>query len=168
MVNFISFAAKATTTGVQLNWKIASETNHKQYIVSRSTNGKDYTIVTTTTAYSTTDNNVASGTYYYKLEQQDNDGTINQLAVQVVKVGLATNYLTVYPNPTKDIATVTLAVGAYTNYTVVGVQGNTVATGNINNTDTMLKVNLSSVAAGTYIIKLLGVNGNTAARVIKL
>jgi len=167
-VNFISFAAKSTTSGVQLSWKVASETDHKQYIVSRSIDGVKFTLVEMTTGYSLVDKNVPAGTYYYKLEQQDLDGKINHLDTKVVKVGLASNKLSVYPNPTKGVATVDLATGAYTGYTVVGVQGNTLASGKIGNTDTTVDINLASVAAGTYIIKLIGASGNTATRVIKL
>lgn len=167
-VNFISFAAKATTMGVQLSWKVASETGHKQYIVSRSTNGTDYTLVGTTTAYSLLDKNVSAGTYYYKLEQQDNDGKVNYLATQVVKVGLTANALLAYPNPTKGNATVSVAAGQYSQYSVVSLQGTTVLKGNIANGNTEVNVDLSSLSAGSYIIKLIGANGNTTTRVIKL
>lgn len=167
-VNFISFAAKSTTSGVQLSWKVASETDHKQYIVSRSSNGTDFTLVAKTTGYSLVDKNAIAGTYYYKLEQEDLDGKINHLDTKVVKVGLNDNKLSVYPNPTKGTATVALATGAYTGYTVVGVQGNTVASGKIGSADHTIDINLASVAAGTYIIKLTGASGNIATRVIKL
>lgn len=167
-VNFISFAAKSTTRGVQLSWKVASETNHKQYIVSRSNDGVKFTLVETTTGYTLVDKNVPSGTYYYKLEQEDLDGKINHLDTKVVKVGFTGSNLNVYPNPTKGLTTIALTTGAYTGYTIVGLQGNTIASGKINSADTTVDINLASVAAGTYIIKLIGASGNTATKVIKL
>lgn len=167
-VNFISFAAKATTLGVQLNWQVTSEANHKQYVVSRSTNGTDYIVVATTTGYSTKDNNIAPGTYYYKLEQQDKDGKVNYLATQVVKVGLSENTLLAYPNPTKSSATVAIVAGQYNQYNVVNLQGATVLKSSIASISTQVNIDLSSLSAGSYIIKLTGTNGNTATRIIKL
>ena len=97
-VSFLNFTVKAITAGAQLNWKVASETNNKQYIISRSKDGKNYSLVTqvagagtavTAQSYSYTDQSVTEGTYYYKLEQEDLDGTVNYLATQVVKIGLS-------------------------------------------------------------------------------
>jgi predicted outer membrane repeat protein len=167
-VNLISFIAKASNNGVQLNWNVTSATNHKQYIVSRSNDGTKFSLVANTIEHSLVDKNVSSGTYYYKLEQEDLDGKINYLDTKVVKVGLAENKLSVYPNPTKGIATITVAAGAYNSYKVVGLQGNAIITGKINEADRTVDINLSSVSAGTYIIKLIGTSGNVSTRVIKL
>lgn len=176
-VSFISFTAKKNATGVQLDWKVGSETNNKQYIVSRSSNGKDYQLITTmkgagasntSLSYSYTDQTATGGTYYYKLEQEDLDGTIHYLATQVIKSSLTDNRANVYPNPTKGNATIALSDGLYNKYSVIGLQGNTVLSGNINSADKQLELNLSELSTGTYIIKLTGSNGNKSARIIKL
>jgi hypothetical protein len=176
-VSFINFTAKATTAGVQLNWKVASETNNKQYIIKRSTDGKNFSLVTNVLgagtsiiaqSYSHTDQSVSEGTYYYKLEQEDLDGTVNYLATQVVKIGFSASNVNVYPNPAKGEVTVALASGNYQKFSVVGLQGNTLINGNINNNDNELKLDLSNLSTGTYIIKLIGATGNTSTRVIKL
>lgn len=176
-VSFISFAAKATNGGAQLNWKVGSETNNKQYILSRSSDGKNYSLVTKiagagTSAkslnYNFTDKDVAGGTFYYKLEQEDLDGEINYLATQVIKIGLAATGVSVYPNPTKGNATVAVSAGNYNKYSVIGLQGNIVLNGNIGSTDTLINLNLSGLATGTYIIKLLGSTGSEYSRVVKL
>ncbi len=176
-VSFIGFTAKATLRGTQLSWKVASETNNKQYIVSRSTDGKDYQLVAKVKGagtsnnslnYSYTDQTAINGTYYYQLEQEDLDGTINYLATQVVKNSLTENNVNVYPNPTKGIATIALTDGLYNRYSVIGLQGTTVLSGNINSADKLLELNLSELSTGTYIIKLAGANGNKSVRIIKL
>lgn len=176
-VSFISFTAKATTEGAELNWKVASETNNKQYIVSRSTDGKSYHLVakvqgkntsTTWLSYVYTDLAVGGGTYYYKLEQEDSDGKINYLATQVVKLGLSANIVNVYPNPTKNSVTVAIVAGVYNKYSVINLQGAKIINGNINSTDEQINLNLGHLTNGSYIIKLIGPNGNTSARVIKL
>lgn len=176
-VSFTSFTAKATLRGTQLNWKVASESNNKQYILSRSTDGKDYQLVTkvkgagnsnASLSYSYMDQNGTNGTYYYKLEQEDLDGTINYLATQVVKSSLMDNSVNVYPNPTKGNTTIALTDGLYNKYSVIGLQGTPVLSGHINGADNKLELNLSGLSTGTYIIKLIGINGNKSVRVIKL
>lgn len=176
-VSFVNFTAKAITAGAQLNWTVASETNNRQYIISRSTDGKNYNLVTnvagigtssTTQSYSYTDQSVTEGTYYYNLEQEDSDGTVNYLATQVVKIGLSATTVNVYPNPAKGKVTVALASGNYQKFSVVGLQGNTLINGRINNKDSELNLDLSNLSTGTYIIKLTGATGNTLARVVKL
>lgn len=175
-VSFIDFAAKATMAGVQLNWSVGSETNNKQYILSRSANGKDFSIVGKLTGvgnsatplnYNFTDKAVSNGTFYYKLEQEDLDGTVNYLATQVVKVGLSAN-LSVYPNPTKGKATINIVAGKFSKYSVVGLQGTKVLQGTIGSIDQQIELDLASLANGTYIIKLTGLNGDEFSKIIKL
>lgn len=176
-VSFISFTAKATTSGSQLDWKVGSETNNKQYLISRSDDGKKYNLVTKVAGagtaavaqrYSFTDQTITSGTYYYKLEQEDLDGQVNYLATQVVKFALAANNLAVYPNPTKGNVIIAVTAGNYHQYSVISLQGTTVKSGNIGRSDTQISLNLSSLATGTYIIKLGGETGSEFSRLIKL
>ncbi|MFN0290710.1 T9SS type A sorting domain-containing protein [Pedobacter helvus] len=176
-VSFISFAAKATTNGVQLNWKVTSEINHKQYIISRSADGENYSLVTKVKglentigpqSYSITDQLAAQGTYYYQLHQEDLDGTINYLATQVVKTGFSTLIANVYPNPAKDKVAIVLKPGVYNQYSLAAMQGNVLLNGKISNKDELINLNLSNLSSGIYIIKLDGANGSTALRVIKI
>lgn len=166
-VSLISFTAKSTTQGVQLNWQVASETNHKQYVISRSTDGVNFAVIGTTTAHSFLDRTATSGTYYYNLSQEDNDGKSSFLATSVVNIGLGSGVV-VYPNPTQGQVTVAVAAGIYQNYEVSGLQGNTVASGTVAAEATQLNLNLSGLAQGTYVIKLSGANGVNTTKVIKL
>ncbi|WP_113662979.1 right-handed parallel beta-helix repeat-containing protein [Pedobacter nanyangensis] len=176
-VSFISFTAKATAGGAQLRWKVASETDSKQYLISRSSNGKEYDLIaeiksagnsSIPLSYGYTDQTFIDGAYYYKLEQEDLDGTISYLATQVVKNHLTNNAVSVYPNPTKANATIALTDGIYHKYSVVGLQGTTVLSGNIGIADRQLELNLSRLSSGTYIIMLTGFNVNKSVKVIKL
>jgi hypothetical protein len=74
----------------------------------------------------------------------------------------------IYPNPAKDYATIALTDGLYNKYSVINLQGATVLTGNINVADKQLELNLSRLSTGTYLIKLMGSNGNKSVSVIKL
>ncbi len=176
-VSFISFTAKAITGGSQLSWKAASETNNKQYIISRSTDGKNFTelkriqgVGTSVEAqsYSYVDQTTVGGTYYYKLEQQDLNGDINYLATRVVKIGLSANPVSAYPNPTQGVIVVDLPAGNYNKYSVIALHGTIVMNGNISNADKQISLDLSGLAAGTYVVRLIGTSDNKSARVIKL
>lgn len=176
-VSFISFTVKAMLRGTQLSWKVASEINNRQYIVRRSTDGKDYQLVTkvkgagnsnTSLSYSYTDQTIGVGTYYYKLEQEDLDGTIHYLATQVVTADMRIDEIKVYPNPTKNTATVILPVGTYSQYSIIGLQGSTVISGNISQTEAQVNLDLSRLSSGSYLIKLTGSNGSKVVRIIKI
>lgn len=176
-VSFISFTAKASTAGAQLNWRVASETNNKRYIISRSSDGKNYDLVTkingrgtidASLSYGYTDQTVGNGVYYYKLEQEDLDGKINYLATQVVRISLSGSLINVYPNPTKGNATIAINEGVYKEYAVVSLHGNTLLNGSIGIADQQINLDLSGLAAGTYVIKLKGANNNKSIRIIKL
>ncbi|WP_353140383.1 hypothetical protein, partial [Pseudopedobacter sp.] len=83
-VTLTDFKGNATNTGIALNWQTASEQNNSHFILSRSSNGKDFFYLTRVEGngtsnninnYSYTDKNPSAGTNYYQLEQVDKDGT---------------------------------------------------------------------------------------------
>lgn len=175
-VSFIDFTAKATTVGVQLNWNVGSETNNKQYIISRSIDGNKFTVVgkltgagnsVTPLSYGFADKSVINGTYYYKLEQEDFNGDINYLATKVVRVGFLGN-LNAYPNPTNGKITIDITAGKYNKYSIVCLQGRMLQQGSIGSIDQQISLDLARLVNGTYIIKLGGINGNEILKIIKL
>ncbi|ADY51274.1 hypothetical protein Pedsa_0698 [Pseudopedobacter saltans DSM 12145] len=83
-VNLTSFIGKATNSGIALNWQTASEQNNSHFILSRSSNGKDFSYLTRVEGngtsnnvnhYSYIDRAPFAGVNYYQLEQVDKDGT---------------------------------------------------------------------------------------------
>jgi hypothetical protein len=112
-VSMLFFAAKNLEGNVQLDWATANEINNKGFGVERSINGVDYTEVTFVKGNGTINKNVnytlldkrafeLSGTnqLYYRLRQQDFDGSINYSAtVMVNENDLSAKEVEVYPNP---------------------------------------------------------------------
>lgn len=83
-VEFTSLTAECASTGVKVEWSTASETQCSHYNVYRSSDGINYTFVTTvagagTTSephnYSVYDMNAVSGVNYYRVDQVDINGT---------------------------------------------------------------------------------------------
>jgi len=85
-VEFASFSANTSNGAVTLSWQTATETNNSGFEIERRSDGTSFTKIgyvpgkgTTTniSAYSFIDDNVASGSYSYRLKQIDFNGTIS-------------------------------------------------------------------------------------------
>ncbi len=108
-VTLASFEAKKQTNGsVSLTWGTSSETDNSKFVLSRSTNGANFSTLVERASlgaqggtYNFTDIKPSSGANYYKLQQVDNDGTTKDLGIKVVQGGLVTAAWSVYPNPSK-------------------------------------------------------------------
>ncbi|WP_293300335.1 S8 family serine peptidase [Pedobacter sp. UBA4863] len=106
-VTLKNFNAKKQTNGsVNITWATSSEVNNSYFIVEKSTNGINYTLLTQQKTageqggnYSFTDTNPHGGTNYYKLLQVDKDGQTEELGVKAVNIGLKDNDWSLYPNP---------------------------------------------------------------------
>ncbi len=109
-VELSSFTASAPGESVMLNWTTATETNVFKFEIERKgiqTNWESIGFVNghgTTTepiAYSFTDNNIESGTYSYRLNQIDINGTFYQSEVVEINVIIPLKFTLHqnYPNP---------------------------------------------------------------------
>jgi hypothetical protein len=85
-VQMISFDAQLKDEAVQLTWQTASEKNSHDFVVERSSNGRDFeTLITQNAAgnsltlknYSATDGNPLEGISYYRIREINNDGTFS-------------------------------------------------------------------------------------------
>jgi hypothetical protein len=92
---------------VNLDWATATETNNGFFTIERTTNGEEYSRVTTvkgagnssvTRQYFATDAYPNEGQSYYRLKQTDYDGHFTYSAPVAVNVE-NTNVLKIYPNP---------------------------------------------------------------------
>lgn len=95
---------------VDVTWSTASEHNTSHYVVNKSRDGVNWTILNTLAAagnstsvieYALTDTDVASGTTYYRLTQFDIDGvfeTFNYVSANCSANETATKLIS-YPNP---------------------------------------------------------------------
>ncbi|MDO7877133.1 FG-GAP-like repeat-containing protein [Hymenobacter sp. ASUV-10] len=126
-VELTSFIAKAAATGIQLNWATAQEKNSARFVVERSMDGKTFTAIAEQAAAGTTsapssyrylDASAAAlqaGTRYYRLRQEDLDGTTSYSPVASVSrsaSALASSKLEVYPNPFASELNVALPAGS--------------------------------------------------------
>lgn len=114
-VEMIDFSAENNNRNVLLKWETASEKNNDFFTIEKTTDGKNWGLVTTTkgTGTSTTkhsyiayDERPYNGISYYRISQTDFDGKVNKYP-KVVSVSFNTTVLGhVFPNPTKFFLTI--------------------------------------------------------------
>jgi hypothetical protein len=106
-IELLDFQVYQKESRVVLMWVTAREQDNHEFVIERSTDGKEYKDIATidgqgTSAviqnYEYTDANPFSGTNYYRLRQVDIDGTIDYSPVRSIKISMG-GRLSVAPNP---------------------------------------------------------------------
>lgn len=166
-VTLVDYNATLQNTGVvKLQWKTASETDNKQFIISRSGDSQQFDEIAKVASFgnTTTGNNYVfydrkpvNGINYYRLEQQDINGKLTDLGVRVVNVSLTDNKVEIYPNPTQDVINVAFAAGLYHQIQLIDSNGKIVKQISLDGSTTQTAISLNNLASGIYLLKF---NGN--------
>ena len=107
-ITFTSFKAYQQNNNIALDWKVENEFNMKQYEIQKSTNGKDFSSVSTVGAkrnnsssvsYQWVDVNPANGNNFYRVRSVNMDGKVLYSNVMKVSLGNITRDIVIYPNP---------------------------------------------------------------------
>ncbi|MBK7311626.1 MAG: T9SS type A sorting domain-containing protein [Sphingobacteriaceae bacterium] len=108
-VEFVAFTGELEVKVVYLKWKTATELNNSHYDVEKSSDGVNFTKVTTVRSkalngssislldYSAIDSELKHPIYYYRLKQVDLDGSFKYTNVISVKIYAAE--FSIFPNP---------------------------------------------------------------------
>ena len=165
-VTLMNYTAELQNTGVaKLQWQTASESNNKEFIVSRSSDGKTFREIGRVPGsgnsalkkeYVFSDRNPVSGVNYYRLQQQDLDGKIEDLGVKTVTLSLDKDVVKIYPNPTADELKVEFSAGLYNQLEVVDLNGRVLQRMPLNTLLTQATISLHHQAAGIYFVRLIG------------
>jgi hypothetical protein len=175
-ITLLNYNVTLQNTGVvNLQWRTASETDNKEFIISQSVDGQQFNVVgkvlsfgntTTGNNYVFYDKRPVNGINYYRLEQQDFNGKITDLGVRVVNVSLTDNKVKIYPNPTQDIINVEFAAGLYHQIQLTDSNGKILKQISLGSSITQTTISLNNVASGIYLLRF---NGNTplVKRIVK-
>lgn len=175
-VTLISYTAKAENNQALLIWQTSSEIHNKEYVISRSTDGINFTDLAkipgkgnnnTVSLYSYYDRTPNNGISYYKLIQVDNDGKTTELGVRTVNFGLPTSDIRLFPNPTGDVVNISFETGKYNTLTVADVSGKVLKQVHISAIESSLTVSLGNYPAGTYLLRLNGSRGAETRKIVK-
>lgn len=182
-VNLMYFNATKEGEQVRLSWATASERNNKNFEVQRSADGITYTTIGTVNGYGNSfvtryyallDAPEAHPVWYYRLKQNDLNGTYTYSNVaEVSSEENEASLISVLPNPFSDQIRISVAgntVGTLT-YRITNASGLLLTTGyeNTNNNQGSLVLvnNTGSWPLGIYIMQVQYLNRNYCFKLIK-
>lgn len=175
-INLISYTAEAKNSQAKLTWATASETNNKEYVLSRSSDGKTFTKIGTVAGsmnsnvsreYSLYDDFPQNGINYYRLEQMDMDGKISDLGIRSVRFALSNEEIKIYPNPVLNEFNVQFPAGAFEQLDISDNHGKIVQKITLNGSDYQKKLFLNAQPSGIYFLRLSGNGKEQIRKVVK-
>jgi Secretion system C-terminal sorting domain len=170
-----NFTAVMENNVAKLHWYTMSESNNKEFVLSRSADGKVFTELGRVVGHGSTnqqqnywfdDKLPYNGINYYRLQQLDFDGKITHLGDKVLNFILAKESWSAYPNPTKDKVNIAFNDHVYTEAKLFNVTGQQLAVKTVLPNDRLVLFDLSGLPTGVYIVKLMG-TGSKSIRVLK-
>lgn len=167
-VSWLSFSGKRKNGTDQLQWATAEETNNLYFEIEQSTDAVSFTkigIINSTGA----GNNyswevVASGKYYYRIKQVDQDGSFT--FSQVITLNDPESWMVeIYPNPFSGNFNLTISSSKPEKYQInlLDLQGHLVLEKEVNLTEGFYQneISASSLASGMYHLVLTKVSDGT-------
>lgn len=173
-IQLVNFSHRISNNQVVLNWSTSTEVNNKEFRLSKSANGTDFTLLTTingvgnsTTlqSYNYTDKQPLLGNSYYKLTQLDNDNIVKLERIIPVNYSVSGSEVVVYPNPVTETLSIQNSTNRYTKATLSDLSGKIIRSYNL--TSDVTAINVSKLAKGIYMLNLTGNNTNTVKKIIK-
>lgn len=167
-VAYEQFTATALDKTTLLEWKTQAETENSGFHIMRSQDGDDYEKIdfvpgsNSAAAYDFVDLHPFSGLNYYRLMQEDYDGTTTLSEVRTVLFNTVSNEIGIYPNPATDLINVTgLPPSESNELNLYDVQGRQVAS----STGTA-QLKVGTLANGTYLLEMISGTTTSYERVV--
>ncbi|WP_139922881.1 heparinase II/III family protein [Hymenobacter sp. DG01] len=178
-VTLTSFSARrqgSTSTAVELSWQTAAELQNRGFAVQRSHDGgrtfqdigfvKGQGTSAQTTTYQFTDHTAPAGPGYYRLQQQDLNGTTEYSSVVQVATAATAATLTASPVPTRDFLTVSYPDPQQRiDLQMLDRNGRVVLRAQFQQ---QTQLNVQSLAPGMYFLRALSSTGEVVATPLKV
>ncbi len=174
-MKFAGIAANRNSdNGIKLNWKIENEINVDQYLIERSNDGNNFTVVNnilpkenngTNTTYSAIDQNATASVLYYRIKALNNNGRALYSDMVKIEATSIKSSISVYPNPVAGkIMNIRFMQQLKGNYGIqlTNIAGQVLYKGQVSvNAETITKsVNLNGkVNSGSYQLIISAENG---------
>ena len=159
-LHLLSFSGAKHSGFNHLQWQTASEVNTKWFELERSSDGTNFTKITTINTipgngnnnYSINDNSVYSGKLFYRLKMVDADGRFTYSQVIWINSAAAGNII-IYPNPATHVLNMNIGSANIikTIASVYNADGRLMQ--NILITGDQQQINVQQFAKGSYVIK---------------
>ncbi len=173
-IDLLSFNASLWKNSfVKINWSTASENNNNYFLIERSNNLTNWEKVREVKGaenssivlnYSTVDKNPYHGLTYYRLKQVDFDGNYSFSEIKSVN-NINEILVNIYPNPTNNQIVIETSKIEREYLSIINVLGQNLINkvSIIENTDSKIVLDLSSLKSGIYIVK----TKTTASKIYK-
>jgi hypothetical protein len=183
-VTITDFNGERRSSGNLLTWSTSTEINNRGFELERSADGSKFSSIAfiatkaeggnsaSALNYSFVDNKPLTATNYYRLKQIDNDGRATYSPIVTLK-GEKVDFVisALYPNPVKDRLTLSLvsSTNEKITVTITDLAGKTVKQVNTSVIagDNNLDLNVGSLAAGSYYIKVISGSVTKTTQFIK-
>jgi hypothetical protein len=174
-VDLTAFTAEKHGPAVALAWRTASELNSDRFEVERSRDARVFDRIGSMAAKGTTtvpsDYNFLDDKYpaeasvlYYRLRQMDRNGAARFSPVRAVQLGKQAD-MVLYPNPAHEAFTVA-GVAAGAKLAVFDALGRQITTSTADASGTAHLTLPAGLAAGVYVVRVLGGNEASARRLV--
>ena len=175
-VSLLTFSGERNGSVNQLRWTTANELNNAGFEVQRSTNGSEFTVLgfinakkgTANLSYDFTDAQPAGAVQYYRLLQKDLSGEgkySRVIAIYGEKPAVLT-ITSLSPNPASSTIhlLVNAPAGELASVLITDANGKTVSqhAAALQAGGSNLEIDIHTLPAGTYFMKLAGSNGTSA------
>lgn len=166
-ISFENISASLSNGKALIIWQTASELNTSSFIIQHSSNGTNFTNLSTVAAigsgansYHFTDVSPTAGTNYYRLASIDKDGSITYSKVVTAQLGANNYQITIYPNPAKNKLTIN---GAHiATVQVINNLGRIVNIVNFKDASSPI-IAIDGLAAGSYRLRVQATDGTLSS-----
>jgi hypothetical protein len=177
-LDFLSFTATLANGVTQLEWVTAHEVNTDYFEVERSGDGAVFTSLTTVqsdggagdNSYHAVDPGPLPGTDYYRLKEVDLGGLVTYSPVVVVKFNRGLTCM-VFPNPASDQVFIQIQSGSTAEVAVelYDLRGRLLLSrpAQLLAGANQLEFDIRQLAAGAYVIRIVGLDGIPPFTIIK-
>jgi hypothetical protein len=159
-VDFNSIHANLINNIPVIHWQVSEQLNVSHYELERSTNGRDFSYVSSIEAlptpnYIASDPSASLGTNnYYRIKEVNNDGTFAYSTIVNVFVPSSSNTVNVMPNPATNNITISIPVNNSIHQAIIyNAIGQEVYQSDYINSNT-LSIDVSNFASGFYDAKI--------------
>lgn len=182
-VELLSFNGEVKKQFNLLKWETTSEINNRGFFIERADDfsGRNFESIGWHDAlsangarYEFKDETIESGrTYYYRLAQQDFDGTLTYSDIIELTTSITSPIFAIYPNPMKDLFSVRLLLPSNQTTTVtlslIDVTGRQVRSFSIpvDSGRTDQEVDISDLPNGVYFLQMIGEGMVETERIVK-
>ncbi len=168
LINFSGYKENAT---VKLNWQSENEINFSGYEIEKSTDGLSFHSIGSSTAlhsaginnYSFIDNTPVAGNNFYRLKQINADGKFTDS--KIIKIDFSKKLsITILPNPAHNYININTS-SVIQEVRLINLSGKLIDRWtNISGTSAL---DISKVASGVYILKIIASNEVQSQKLIK-